>query len=112
MLTEVFWFIRALYISVGGIMKTIFFTIPIFNGPGELSSTFWSLIFQLIVVIIGSVVFVITVYWYQGRQKGDNYHAQTVVEEYYERMLDNADKEEECMQHQDYYNSMSDTITQ
>ena len=113
MLTGVFWFIRALYISFGGIMKTIFFTIPIFNGPGELSSTFWSLIFQLIVVIIGSVVFVITVYWYQGRQKGDNYHAQTVVEEYYERMLDNVDKEEEeLMQHQDYYNSMSDTITQ
>ena len=108
MLTGVFWFIRALYISIGGIIKTIFFTIPIFTGHGELSSTFWSLLFQLIVVIIGSVVFVITVYWYQARQKGDNYHAQIVVEEYYERMLDNADKEEEeLMQHQDYYNSMS-----
>ena len=94
MLTGVFWFIRALYVSIGGIIKTIFFKIPIFTGHGELSSTFWSLLFQLIVVIIGSVVFVITVYWYQGRQKGDNYLAQIVVEEYYERMLDNVDKEE------------------
>ena len=56
MLTGVYWFICALYISIGAIMRTIFFTIPNLDGPGRLTCTFWSLLAQLIVILIGILI--------------------------------------------------------
>ena len=97
MLTGVYWFIRALYISVGAIMRTIFFTIPNLDGPGHLTCTFWSLLAQFIVILIGGFTYMFTAYWYKQRQRGENYSLHEVVEKHYEHMLanENVDKKDD-----------------
>ena len=97
MLIGVYWFIRALYISIGGVITTIFFKVPKVNEGSKLSTAFWSLFSQLIIITVGSVVYFITAYWYQRRQRGENYSTQTVVEEYYIRMLTTINREDELV---------------
>ena len=89
MLIGIFWFIRASYINIGAIITSPFFTVPHVTGPGNLTCTFWPLLLQFLILVIGGAVYImVTTKWYQRRQKGDAYDLQTTVESYYIRMMD------------------------
>ena len=93
MLIGIFWFIRELYINIGGIITTLFF-----KGLGNLTCKFWLLLLQLFILVIGGAVYVMVTKWYQKRQKGDTYDLQKTVESYYIHMLE---QEKDAEIHQD-----------
>ena len=82
MLLGIFWFIRVLYINIGCI-----FSLWNVGGPDKIPDTFWVLILQVIVCVVGMIVYVLVARWYQRRRKDEDYNVHTVVEETYNRVL-------------------------
>ena len=92
MLIGIFWFIRELYINIGAIITIPFFTVPNVTVPaGILTCTFWPLLLQFFILVIGGAVYIVVTKQYQKRQKGDAYDLQKTVESYYIHMLDQAE---------------------
>ena len=85
MVTGVFWFIRAVYINVGGILANPF------HVPGltvsRLTCTFWYLLLQIVICVIGGAVFLYAVKRYQWRKREQDIFLQHKVEEVYDRVL-------------------------
>ena len=94
MLIGIFWFIRELYINIGAIITT-----PFFKGLGNLTCTFWPLLLQLFILVIGGAVYIVVIKRYQKRQKGDTYDLQKTVESYYVHMMLEQEKDAEIHQH-------------
>ena len=88
MLTGAFWLIRATYINIGALIQVPFSILSV-NGPSKLPCTFWILLFHIFICIVGLVVFVTAVKKYRKRKREDNYNCQKVIEETYERQLNN-----------------------
>ena len=92
------WFIRASYINIGAIITSPFFTFPHVTGPGNLTCTFWPLLLQFFILVIGGAVYIVVTKQYQKRQKGDAYDLRKTVESYYIHMLEE-EKDAEIHQH-------------
>ena len=63
------------------------FVLTTLQGPGKLSCLFWNLFLQLVISLLGFILYCCIAKWYQQRQRGDNYYARNVIEEVYEKML-------------------------
>ena len=98
MLTGSFWLIQAVYIDIGGLLE-IPFSANNIDGPGSLSCTFWILIIQIMICIVGIIVFIIVIRRYKARRKDDSYNYREVIEDAYERALQHRD------QHSDEYST-------
>ena len=85
MVTGIFWFIRSSYITIGGIL------VNPFRVPGltvsKLTCTFWNLLLQIIICVVGGVVFLYTVKRYQWRKRDEDFFLQHKVEDIYDRVL-------------------------
>ena len=64
MLVGVFWFIRAFYINISRI-----FSLWNIDGPGRVSCSFWVLVFQIILCVVGMIVYIFVSRWYQKDAK-------------------------------------------
>ena len=87
MLTGSFWLIQAVYIDIGALLE-IPFSARRLDGPGRLSCTFWILLIQLVICVIGIMVFVLVARRYKARKKDDSYNYREAIEDVYERALE------------------------
>lgn len=85
MLMGVFWFIRAIYISMGTLISIV-----ISNYPNLKTCSFWVLLVLLIFAAIGIIAFTVFMYYYPFRERATVYHNQQVIEEHYDKYLDSA----------------------
>ena len=88
MLVGIFWFLRAFYINIGCI-----FSLWDIGGPGKVSCSFWVLAFQVILCVVGLIVYIFVARWYQKRRKDEDYDVHAVVEATYDRVLKQREKE-------------------
>ena len=82
MLLGILWFLRALYINIGGL-----FSLWNIDGPGKISCSFWVLSVQIIICVVGMIVYVFVAKWYQKRRKDEDYDVHATVEAIYNRVL-------------------------
>ena len=87
MLMGTFWFIRAVYISIGTLVSYPF-TINNKRHYNLPACTFWVLLALLIIATIGTAVFAFATCWYNRRERVIVLNTQHVIENHYERYLD------------------------
>ena len=89
MLTGMFWLVRAIYINIGAYLLMPFTNFDL-NGPGRLDCSFWSLSTQLVICVIGLIVYLVSSKWYKPRQREENYDTciRSVLEDNYMRLFD------------------------
>ena len=87
MLMGAFWFIRATYVSCGALFKVLFLAQDL-NGPGKLSCSFWILMTQFFLCLVGLGVYIFIAKRYQRRTRGDVFNARSIVEEIFERTFE------------------------
>ena len=80
MLVGIFWFIRAVYINIGSL-----FSLWNIEGPGRVSCSFWVLVLQVILCVVGMMVYIHIARWYKKRHKDEDYDVYAVVEATYNR---------------------------
>jgi peptide/histidine transporter 3/4 len=85
LLTGVFWFIRSVYICIGAII-TYFLTLLV--SDNRFTCTFWTILVNLPICFIFSIIFALLARWYNQKQKREeSFHVQSVVERYYDKFL-------------------------
>ena len=89
MIVGTFWFIQNLYINIGSI-----FTFWNTSGPGRVSCSFWVLLIQIGICIIGMIIYTYVARWYQRRRKDEDYEVHAVVNATYDHILENRQEEQ------------------
>lgn len=85
MLTGIFWFIRAIYISIGTLVLFPFTYLQ--TNVGNIPCTFWVLLLLMVTSVSGFVFFIIIIKWYHRRQKSTQLNTQYVIESHYSKYL-------------------------
>ena len=99
MLMGIFWFTRAVYVSIGTLFS---FAIPLFRERTDVPPcTFWILLMLLVVSSFGTIAFVIFVHLYSTRERGTVFNTQQVIESHYTKYLNSA----ASINHDGYYYS-------
>ena len=88
MIVGTIWFLRTLYINIGGIF--IFWNI---GGPGRISCSFWVLLSQIGICIIGMIIYILVARWYQRRCKDEDYEVHAVVKATYDHIFENREEQ-------------------
>ena len=86
MLTGVYWFIRAFYISVGVIITYGLYNIKIFNDS-LFECPFWVIVLQFCLCVVFTVVFALVTKWYRKREREQEFPYRRIVENYYDRYV-------------------------
>ena len=89
MIVGTLWFIRTLYVNIG----RMFFFWNI-GGPGRVSCSFWVLLIQIGICIIGMIIYIFVARWYQRRRKDEDYEVHAVVKATYDRFLESRQEEQ------------------
>ena len=84
MIVGTYWFFRTLYVNIGRMF--IFWNI---GGPGRISCSFWVLLSQIGICIIGMIIYIFVARWYQRRRKDEDYEVHAVVKATYDHILEN-----------------------
>ena len=87
MIVGTVWFIETLYLNIGGIFIY-------WNIGGPVSSSFWVLLIQIGICIIGMIIYIIVARWYQRRRKDEDYEVHTVINATYDHILENRQDEQ------------------
>lgn len=87
MLIGAYYFLRSVYLNIGGWLMTPFSQETIDTHVGRLSCTFWTLLIPIVVSMVGGMVFLVAVSWYQKRQRDDEFNLHKVTEDTYDKML-------------------------
>ena len=90
MLVGIFWFIRAVYINIGSL-----FSLWNIEGPGRVSGSFWVLVLQVILCVVGMMVYIHVARWYKKRRKDEDYDVHAVVEATYNRRFQQNNESDE-----------------
>ena len=78
-----------MYINIGGIF--IYWNI---GGPGRISCSFWVLLLQIGICIIGMIIYIFVARWYQRRRKDEDYEVHAVVKATYDHILESRQEEQ------------------
>ena len=89
MIVGTLWFIRTLYVNIGRMF--IFWKI---SGPGRISCSFWVLLIQIGICVIGIIVYIFVARWYQRRRKDEDYEVHAVVKATYDHIFENRQEEQ------------------
>ena len=89
MIVGTLWFIHTLYVNIGGIF--IYWNI---GGPGRISCSFWVLLSQIGICIIGMFIYIFVARWYQRRRKDEDYEVHAVVKATYDHIFENRQEEQ------------------
>ena len=89
MIVGTYWFFRTLYVNIGRVF--IFWNI---GGPGRISCSFWVLLSQIGICIIGMIIYIFVARWYQRRRKDEDYEVHAVVKATYDHILENRQEEQ------------------
>ena len=86
MIVGTLWFIHALYVTIGG-------TFIFWNISGHVSCSFWVLLIQMGICIIGLIIYIFVARWYRRRRKDEDYEVHAVVKATYDHILENRQEE-------------------
>ena len=86
MLSGVLWFIRGFYLNIGALLA-LPFSLWTINGPDRLSCSFWILVFEVLLCIVGFLVFWYTSRHYKRRIRGEMYLYHEAIETHLDRVL-------------------------
>ena len=89
MIVSTYWFIQNMYVTIGRIF--IFWNI---GGPGRVSCSFWVLLIQIGICIIGLIIYIFVARWYQRRRKDEDYEVHAVVKATYDHIFENRQEEQ------------------
>ena len=89
MILGTYWFFRALYLNIG--RAFIFWNI---GGPGRVSCSFWVLLSQIVICIIGMIIYIFIARWYQRRRKNEDYEVHAVAKATYDHIFENRQDEQ------------------
>ena len=89
MIVGTLWFIRTLYVNIG----RMFFFWNI-GGPGRVSCSFWVLLIQIGICIIGMIIYIFIARWYQRRRRDEDYEVHAVINATYDHILENRQDEQ------------------
>ena len=89
MIVGIFFSIRTLYVNIGGMF--IFWNI---SGPGRISCSFWVLLLQVGICVIGMIIYIFIARWYQRRRKDEDYEVHAVVKATYDHIFENRQEEQ------------------
>ena len=89
MIVGTFFSIHTLYVTIGGIF--IFWNI---GGPGRISCSFWVLLIQIGICVIGMIIYILVARWYRRRRKDEDYEVHAVVKATYDHILENRQEEQ------------------
>ena len=89
MIVGTFYSIRNLYINIGGIF--IYWNI---HGPGRISCSFWVLLIQVVICIIGMIIYMYVARWYRRRRKDEDYEVHAVIKATYDRIFESRQEEQ------------------
>ena len=64
------------------------------GGPGRVSCSFWVLLSQIVICIIGMIIYIFVTKWYQRRRKDEDYEVHAVVKATYDHILENRQEEQ------------------
>ena len=87
MLTGTFYLIRGIYMSIGHYLQVPFSYIDS-TEFGLLSCSFWVILINLALCLIGVVVYVIVCSWYRRQKRGDKYGIEGLVGRFNEADID------------------------
>ena len=87
MIVGTIWFIQTLYIGIGGIFIY-------WNISGPVSCSFWVLLLQIGICVIGIIVYILVARWYQRRRKDEDYEVHAVINATYDHILENREDEQ------------------
>ena len=82
-----FWFLRTLYINIGRIFT-------FWNIGGPVSCSFWVLLIQIGICIIGMIIYIFIARWYQRRNKDEDYEVHAVVKATYDHIFESRQEEQ------------------
>ena len=85
MIVGTFWFLRTLYINIGRIFT-------FWNISGTVSCSFWVLLIQMGICIIGMIIYMFVARWY--RRRHEDYEVHAVVKTTYDHILENRQEEQ------------------
>ena len=85
MLTGLYWFIHAAFISMGAVLIVPFYLNDLVVGG--LSCTFWNLLLQIIICAVGGGVFTFAAMRYKWRKRDEEFFVQNTAEAVYDRAL-------------------------
>ena len=106
MLLGIYWFLRSLYTNIGGL-----FSLWNIDGPGKISCRFWILSVQIIICVVGMIVYVFVAKWYRKRRKDEDYDVHATVEATYHRMLENRELDNQELDSYDCIVIIDETLT-
>ena len=86
MLSGVLWFIRGFYLNIGALFA-LPFSLWTIDGPDRLSCSFWILVFEVLLCIIGFIVFWYVSRHYKRRIRRETYLYQEAIEAHVDRLL-------------------------
>ena len=89
MIVDTLWFIHTLYVTIGGIF--IYWNI---SGPGRISCSFWVLLLQVVICIIGLIIYIFIARWYRRRRKDEDYEVHAIVKATYDHILESRQEEQ------------------
>ena len=79
MLTGTFYLIRGIYMGIGHYLQVPFFYLDSTNY-GWLSCSFWIILINVVVCVLGLVVYIMTGKWYKRQKRGDRYGIDSLIQ--------------------------------
>ena len=80
MLLGTFWFIRGFYLNIGALLQLPFYFPEFeFDAPGKLTCSFWILLFQSLICILGVFIIFFVGRFYKRRNRGESYHVVETI---------------------------------
>ena len=86
MLSGVLWFIRGFYLNIGALLA-LPFSLWTIDGPDRLSCSFWILICEVLLCIVGFIVFLYISRHYKRRIRGEMYLYHEAIVAHMDRVL-------------------------
>ena len=83
MLTGIFWFVRIVYVNIGSL-----FSLWTISGPSKIPCSFWILLTQLMICLIGLMTFIAVSKWYKRRRRVEVYNLHSIVADTYRKVLE------------------------
>ena len=87
MITGFFFLVRAVYLFFGSLL-TLPFQLISLDGPYKFTCSFWILLVETIICLVGVLLYVYLSRKYRRRQRGEHYDMHAIIEENFARALD------------------------
>ncbi len=86
MLTGTFYLIRGVFVAIGPYLQLPFSYVGS-TEVGKITCSFWIILINIVISVVGFIVYMMIYRWYTSRKRGEEYNANVIVEEVYDNYL-------------------------